>query len=343
MMAASSRRCRHYGPINATYNVCTLLLCFSLVHCGIAELQAPSSLAPEAKGALLHIRQELALYNVASVLEGKSQLLPWDPGADPCDWVGVNCACSEPSRAACTVTSMNLSAASLGPQYSLYGRLPDVFKEFVRLSVIDVSHQQVSGPVPQSLLSHPTLKAAFLHDNLFTGGVVHENTSLSSSLKVLDVGSNMLAGPIDSRLCSLVTLMLANNPALCGSIPPCLSRSLKHGVLGTGLLNGLGVGRECSIARAQCTGVPLSLPQPIRDSVGVSDGTYCTLDMQAAVTGARSVNITFSPLTNVDALTLSFTGVGLSDMGGWFWMSPTLHSLLKATDAPQEVRILKIA
>lgn len=333
IMAACGSRSRRNASESVACKVCATLFFSLVVHC-VSPTQAVPSLVPEGKQALLLIRQALAVFTVTLLPNQKSQLLPWDPGADPCQdyWVGVGCICAEE----CTVKSLNLSAANLRQQ-TLYGGLPDVFSQLQGLEVIDVSNQRLSGPVPESILTHPTLKRAFLQSNLFVGDILDSNVSLSASLEVLNVEYNMLSGPVDSRLCSLNNVMLAGNPSLCGPIPSCLGRNLQGGVLGTGLMAGLDFGRQCSAPTAQCTGVSLAVPQLIRARVGASDGSHCTIHLQGAILGTSNFNITFSPLENVDALVVRFTGVGILEFGGWFWMTRKMGSMLTTSDAPYQV------
>ena len=153
---------------------------------------------------------------------------------------------------------------------------------------------------------------------------------MSPSLEVLDVRFNMLSGPLDSRLCSVKTLKLTSNSRLCGMLPDCLAPILHGGVSGTELLSGnldwVGLGHYCTVPTAQCTGVPIAIPEPVRETIGESDGTHCTAVMQGTMTGTDDFNITFSSVENVDALVLKITGVGVLTFGGWFWTSSELHS-----------------
>ena len=339
-MAASSRAYR--GSSSVAHNVCCVLLVFSLGLCASPASLASSQVPVLEKQALLRIRQELSIYAHSSKPDDQPQMLPWDPGTDPCDggWVGVQCICSEEQPAECKVQSLNLSATypNLKNQEKvIYGRLPDVFSELKGLQMVDVSQQQLAGPLPEGIFTHPTLEFAYLQNNLFSGNILNANTSLSPSLGVLDVGFNMLSGPIDGRLCSLRALTLASNPSICGQIPACLDQVVQGGVSGTALLAGIGSGHECTVPTPQCTGVPLALPEPIRDSVGVSDGTQCAVYLQGTMLGMDSFNITFSSVENVDALLLKVTGVGVLYFSGWFWMDSELHALLSESVSPNQV------
>jgi hypothetical protein len=336
-MRGFSRSCCHISGIFTTLHSAALLL-ICLVHFNSAHSPRAATLIPEEKDALLLVRLTVALYS--AIREDQHQLLPWDPGADPCrdSWIGVECSCSV-LGAGCRVTSLNLSPARLGRSARLYGRLPDVFDQLRALETIDVSSQQLSGQLPSTIISHPFLKRAFLQENLFFGEILHNDSLVSASLEVLNVGSNMLSGPVNSQLCSLHTLQIANNPSMCGQVPICLRRSLKGGVEGTGLLTESGMGRQCSVKTTQCTGVPLALPWLVRESVGLSDGTHCTMDAHGSFVGSDSFNITFSSLKNVDALVLSFTGLGALNNGGWFWITSEMHSRVKERDAPRLVSI----
>ena len=77
VMAASSGAYR--GACSVSHNVCTLLFLFSLAPSVSAVSYSSSHVPDQEKQALLRIRQELAIFANASVLDEESLLLPWDP------------------------------------------------------------------------------------------------------------------------------------------------------------------------------------------------------------------------------------------------------------------------
>ncbi|XP_073015176.1 probable LRR receptor-like serine/threonine-protein kinase At1g74360 [Primulina eburnea] len=89
------------------------------------------------------------------------------------------------------------------------------------LSRLDLSYNNLSGPLPVEISQMAGLKFLILAYNQFTGSIPSEFGNLSG-LQALDLSFNMLQGwipPSLGNLTSLLWLMLANN-SLTGEIPP---------------------------------------------------------------------------------------------------------------------------
>ncbi|XP_075490920.1 putative LRR receptor-like serine/threonine-protein kinase At1g74360 [Primulina tabacum] len=89
------------------------------------------------------------------------------------------------------------------------------------LSRLDLSYNNLSGPLPVEISQMAGLKFLILSYNQFTGSIPSEFGNLSG-LQALDLSFNMLQGwipPSLGNLTSLLWLMLANN-SLRGEIPP---------------------------------------------------------------------------------------------------------------------------
>ncbi|CAL5001875.1 unnamed protein product [Urochloa decumbens] len=125
---------------------------------------------------------------------------------------------------------------------SLTGSLPlDGYLSLHNLTYLYLGNNSMSGVIPASLFSHPSLVYLDLSQNNFTGNFLLYPT-ISPSLKTIDVSFNKLQGPLPKLLSKFVELywldlssnsingtvdlsFIKNYKELCGSIPPCL---LKH-------------------------------------------------------------------------------------------------------------------
>lgn len=88
------------------------------------------------------------------------------------------------------------------------------------ISELDLSDNNLSGPLPIEISDTLNLKMLFLANNQFIGNIPHEYGNLSR-LQALDLSFNKLTGSIPpsfGKLSSILWLMLANN-SLTGEIP----------------------------------------------------------------------------------------------------------------------------
>ncbi|GJN12465.1 hypothetical protein PR202_ga30744 [Eleusine coracana subsp. coracana] len=112
--------------------------------------------------------------------------------------------------------------------YNTYNSsIPTEFGNLRKLQYLDIAVAGVTGPLPASLGALTNLQSLFLFKNKLTGTIPPHwspHHHLRSSLQVLDLSDNALAGPIPSGLgdlTNLTTLNLMSN-ALSGTIPPCI-------------------------------------------------------------------------------------------------------------------------
>lgn len=89
------------------------------------------------------------------------------------------------------------------------------------LQVLDVSHNNLTGPVPSGLFDHPSLEQVTLCHNYFTSVQFPANSGLGSKLIALDLSHNELGGLLPSFLAlmpKLSALSLEHN-RFTGMIP----------------------------------------------------------------------------------------------------------------------------
>ncbi|KAK1282453.1 hypothetical protein QJS10_CPB22g00926 [Acorus calamus] len=109
---------------------------------------------------------------------------------------------------------------------SFSGSLPDSISDLYRLELLDLSSNNLTGQIPQTLCGNPNfvLKELYLQDNLFTG-TVPASLANCSGLISLDLSFNFLKGPIPSTFGSLSRLrdLIMWLNLLDGEIPQELS------------------------------------------------------------------------------------------------------------------------
>jgi hypothetical protein len=97
----------------------------------------------------------------------------------------------------------------------------------VSLHTLDLSFNQLSGPIPSSLRDLRDMSHLSLQNNQLRGSIPSSLGKLNR-LNILDLSSNLLGGSIPSSLVSLTNLqdLLINNNSLSGPVPE-LSSSLE--------------------------------------------------------------------------------------------------------------------
>jgi hypothetical protein len=153
----------------------------------------------------------------------------WNETNTPCSWYGVKCDSRQ-------VFSLNLSNNQLS------GTLPDSLAGLSQLSLLYLSENQLTGTIPESLGNLNKLTNFSLSKNQLTGPIPNSLGNLSK-LMVLVLDNNQLSGSIpDSlgNLSELLTLSLSNNQLL-GDIPNTLGNlsKLYHFALDNNQLTGL--------------------------------------------------------------------------------------------------------
>lgn len=306
-------------------------LCAALLLAWHLVAPATSAEVPAAsKNALLQLQASWEAESSQRTVSARSALL-WDPDTDPCDaqWTGVHCMCfalsgaiaPPPCSDAASPDVHELSLAGLlqGPGYRLRGTLPNVVSNLTQLHRLEITDQLLTGVLPPSLFTHPTLQIVRLTNNYFYGPVMPEAARIS--LSVLDVRYNMLSGPLPALLCNLTDLRLDGNTLLCGAVPSCLRA---EGVVDSAYDTGLHVvgadPHDCSDPLPSCT-MP---PRPMADTVGAVEPEYaskvCAISPSSPVLGNIPFTLRFSQLTDVDALVLLITDHAFVAHRAWFWL-----------------------
>ncbi|XP_021636784.1 probable inactive leucine-rich repeat receptor kinase XIAO [Hevea brasiliensis] len=102
----------------------------------------------------------------------------------------------------------------------LKGNLPDNVGDLEYLQVLDLSHNQLSGPILSVLFDHPSLQQLTLSYNNFTFLQTPGTMGFTSKLIALDLSNNDLRGLL---------------PAFLGSMPKLSALSLEHNMF-TGMI-----------------------------------------------------------------------------------------------------------
>ncbi|KAK4255942.1 hypothetical protein QN277_008867 [Acacia crassicarpa] len=130
----------------------------------------------------------------------------------------VVCNCSIADDDFCHVVNITLK------KQSLRGKLPPELVRLPYLSVIDLSRNYLSGPIPSSWASIP-LKHISVLGNRITGGIPVELTKITT-LQRLVLEFNQLSGNLPPELGNLLQLegLLLTSNNLTGEIPPTFTK-----------------------------------------------------------------------------------------------------------------------
>ncbi|KAL1205338.1 LRR receptor-like serine/threonine-protein kinase GHR1 [Cardamine amara subsp. amara] len=120
------------------------------------------------------------------------------------------------------VTPQLLRANHLNLSYNkLTGSLPErIPTHYPKLRVLDISSNSLEGPIPNELLSMPTLEEIHLQNNGMTGNIGPLPSSVSR-IRLLDLSHNQFDGDLPDVFGSLTNLQVLNLAAnnLSGSLP----------------------------------------------------------------------------------------------------------------------------
>ncbi|KAF3431591.1 hypothetical protein FNV43_RR26322 [Rhamnella rubrinervis] len=106
----------------------------------------------------------------------------------------------------------------------IYGPLPSSLGDLTSLVVLDLSRNKLQGHIPESMSHLKYLKYLSLADNNLTGTIINRFVHLDS-LEVLDLSSNSLSGDIPQRFVYLrnLTILRLDNNEHCRRIPSRLA------------------------------------------------------------------------------------------------------------------------
>lgn len=134
----------------------------------------------------------------------------WISTNTPCSWYGVTCQAGR-------VSELDLSDNNLA------GPLPAQLANLARLRTLALARNDLTGSAPAWLGSLAQLQTLDLSVNQLTGAIPAQLSNLTS-LQTLNLGNNQLSGAIPSQLGSLASLQVLNlsSNALTGTIPAVL-------------------------------------------------------------------------------------------------------------------------
>ncbi len=134
----------------------------------------------------------------------------WATTNTPCSWYGVTCQAGH-------ISQLDLSDNNLA------GPLPAQLSSLSQLRVLNLKRNALTGAVPVELASLAQLQTLDLSENSLAGAVPVQLGNLAA-LQTLNLSNNQLSGPVPAQLASLALLQsldLSSNQ-LTGTIPPVL-------------------------------------------------------------------------------------------------------------------------
>ncbi|KAL5990762.1 hypothetical protein ACLOJK_011666 [Asimina triloba] len=144
-----------------------------------------------------------------SLIDPKGYLLSWNFGgatqSSVCGFMGIACDHVDKRR----VTEIHLS------NMGLQGQFPAGLERCKSLNVLDLSSNQLSGPIPPNISKKlPRLTALNLSFNSFSGKIPPDIANCRS-LSALNLDHNSLSGQIPSFTFPLAPSQFSNNMGLC--------------------------------------------------------------------------------------------------------------------------------
>ncbi len=144
----------------------------------------------------------------------------WAVTNTPCSWYGVTCQAGH-------VSQLDLSDNNLA------GPLPAQLSNLTQLRVLILKRNAVTGAVPADLASLAQIQTLDLSENSLTGAIPTQLGNLAA-LQTLNLSNNQLTGAIPTQLASLALLQILDlsSNQLTGSIPPVLGGMVNLRTLG---------------------------------------------------------------------------------------------------------------
>ncbi|KAI8540925.1 hypothetical protein RHMOL_Rhmol08G0022800 [Rhododendron molle] len=171
----------------------------------LSLLLLPAAVKPDLSADLS------SLLTLRSAVGGRTSHWNLSSPSAPCSFFGVVCSTSSPQR----VTEIHLPGATLSGQIP-----PDTFQNLTLLHTLSLRFNRLSGPLPVSLFSLPSLRSLYLQQNHFSGPIPDSLSNLTGLVR-LNLAGNNFSGQIPpslNNLTRLATLYLQYNN-LSGSIP----------------------------------------------------------------------------------------------------------------------------
>ncbi|KAJ0915814.1 putative protein kinase RLK-Pelle-LRR-XI-1 family [Helianthus annuus] len=142
----------------------------------------------------------------------------------------------KPSRLPLAFTRLKKLRKFYMAEANLIGEIPGNLSSMVALKLLDLSINQISGPIPSDLFMLKNLTQVYLDNNKFTGELPATIIS-RSSLYTLNLSRNQLTGRIPAGLGFLYALevldlsrnKLSGNPGLCSDEPSSGFNSCRSG------------------------------------------------------------------------------------------------------------------
>ncbi|KAH7283725.1 hypothetical protein KP509_34G021000 [Ceratopteris richardii] len=235
-----------------------------------------------------------ALLRFLQGLAAAARVKNWSNDTSPCTWDGVQCNRAQDAVQVVQLPGSGLYG-SIGPgtlgalagletlslrSNRLSGRLPGDLANCTRLRKLYLQHNLLSGPIPSFRSDlNPALNVIDLSFNELTGPIPDSLSTLS--LRILLLQNNSLSGPIPQDLIAYEQINLANN-FLNGSVPPTLRNRPSSDFAGNAGLCGPPLTALCSVA-------PSPGPSPQLQEGGKSRRKLSILDIILVVVAGAAI------------------------------------------------------
>ncbi|KAL6603592.1 hypothetical protein ACP70R_043953 [Stipagrostis hirtigluma subsp. patula] len=277
---------------------------FSMSFLGLGVLllltfaSSTSSCTEQEQSSLLDFLAQLSAGSVDSL--NKS----WVRGTDCCTWQGVTC------RGGNTIRDVSLASKGLA------GRISPSLGNLTGLMYLNLSHNSLHGSLPMELVLHSTIVTLDVSFNNLAGPLQElQSSNPDLPLQVLNISSNFITGQFPSTVWegmkNLVALNASNNsftgqiPAsICVNSPSLTVLDLCYNKFSGNIPPGLGNCTMLRLLKAGHNNISGALPHELFSVTSLEHLSFPNIDLQGVLDGSQLVK-----LSNLTVLDLGSTGL----------------------------------
>ncbi|CAM0946824.1 unnamed protein product [Alopecurus aequalis] len=257
-----------------------------------------SSCTEQEKGSLLQF--------LAGVSQDGGLAASWQHGTDCCHWEGIMCSRDE------IVTDVLLASRSL------HGHITPSLGNLTGLLRLNLSNNQLSGGLPQELVSSSSIIVIDVSFNRLGGDLQELSSSTPARpLKVLNISSNLLTGPFPSTtwkaMENLIALNASNNSftgpipsEFCNSSPSLTVLDLCFNQFSGRVPPGLGSCSKLTVLKVGHNNLSGTLPNELFNAKSLECLSFPKNGLHGTLEGAHIVKL--NNLTTIDLGENNFTG-----------------------------------
>ncbi|KAG8058141.1 hypothetical protein GUJ93_ZPchr0002g25931 [Zizania palustris] len=224
--------------------------------------------------------------------------MSWQDGTDCCQWEGITCSRDR------TVTDVSLASRSI------QGQISPSLGSLTGLMRLNLSHNLLSGALPQELMSSSSIIVIDISFNRLNGDLNELPSSTPARpLQVLNISSNLFTGQFPLSIWgvmkNLVALNASNNsftghiPSnFCTNSPTFAVLELSHNQFSGSIPTGLGSCSMLRVLKAGHNNLSGTLPDELFNATSLEHLSFADNNLQGTLEGENVVKL--SKLATLD-------------------------------------------